>query len=252
MQAGQWQQAEFLLRQGLDESPDDAEIRRQLAEALWRRGAANEAMSHIAAAIRLEPGDATLPVRAGEMALASGANEAALARAEEAIRLNPQLASAWALRSRVFRQTNQPERALADLQRALVFDPDNAEMLLELATLYRQRGEPARCLTTLHHLHDTFPPNEEPQNALMLEGVTLLDLKRPQQASEVLLTATQRGPAGADLLFYLAQAQSASGNYADATLTAQQALAVDGSHQASRALLSQLAALPTAVEAKRR
>ena len=62
MQTGQWQQAEDLLRQGLEASPDDAEVRRQLAEALWHRGAANEAMSHIAAAVRLKPEDASFAV----------------------------------------------------------------------------------------------------------------------------------------------------------------------------------------------
>jgi len=252
MQTGQWQHAEDLLRQGLEASPEDAEVRRQLAEALWHRGAANEAMSHIAAAVRFEPGDASLTVRAGELALSSGAHEAALQRAEDAIRIDPRLASAWALRGRTFRQMNQPDRALADLQRALVFDPDKAEILLELATMYREGGKPARCLTTLHHLHDTYPPGEEPQNALMLEGLTLMDLRRPHQASEVLLTATQHGPANADLLFYLAQAQSAAGQYAAATTAVHQALAVDDSHQASRKLLAQLAALPNAAEPQRR
>ncbi len=252
MQIGQWQQAELLLRQGLEASPDDAEIRRRLAEALWHRGAANEAMSHIAAAVRLEPRDATLAVRAGEMALAAGARDAARERAEEAIRLDPQLAGAWALRGRVFRQTNQPDRALADLQRALVFAPDSSDMLLELAVMYRERGEPARCLTTLHHLHDTYPHGAEPPNALLLEGLTLMDLQRPHQAADVLRTATRRGPPNADILFYLAQAQSAAGQYAEATNSVQQALAVDGSHQASRELLAQLAARPDADVTQRR
>jgi tetratricopeptide (TPR) repeat protein len=242
MQMGQWQQAETLLRQGLEAWPDDAEIRRQLAEALWHRGAANEAMSHVAAAVRLKPCDASLAVRAGEMALAAGARDAALERSQDAIRLDPQLASAWALRGRVFRQLNQPERALADMQRALVLAPDNAELLLELAILYRERGEPTRCLTTLHHLHDTYPLGEEPQNALVLEGQTLMDLKRPHQAAEVFAMATQRAPANADLMFYLAQAESASGDYASATSAAQQSLALNSSHEASRKLIAELAA----------
>ena len=146
----------------------------------------------------------------------SGAHDAALAKAEDAIRIDPHLAGAWALRGRAFRKMNQPDRALADLQRALVFDPDNAAILFELAMMYREHGDHARCLTTLHHLHDTYPPGEEPQNTLLLEGLTLMELKRPLQAAEVLLTATQRGPANADLLFHLAQAQSAAGQRAEA------------------------------------
>jgi predicted Zn-dependent protease len=252
MQAGQWQQAEDLLRKGLDASPDDPELRRQLAETLWQRGAASEAMSHAAAAIRLKPGDAILVVRAGEMALASGANDAALAKAEEAIRIDPQLAGGWALRGRAFRNANQPDRALADLQRALVFEPDNAVILLELATMYRERGDYARCLTTLHHLHDTYPPGQEPQHTLLLEGLTLMELKRPLQASDVLLTATQRGPATADMLFRLAQAQSATGQQTAAAAALQQALAIDAGHQPSRALLAQLTEVGNAGEPQRR
>ena len=252
MQTGQWSQAEILLRQALEASPEDAEVRRQLAEALWHRGAANEAMSHMAAAMRFEPGDAKLAARAGEMALAAAAPEAALSHAEQAICLDPQLASAWALRGRVFRRLNQPDRALADLQRALVFAPASTDVLLELAIMYRERGQPARCLTTLHHLHDTYPPGEEPQTALLLEGLTLMDLKRPQQAAEVLLAATHRGPPNADLFYYLAQAQSAAGKYAEATSAAQQALAVNASHEPSRQLLAYLATLSNPAEPQRR
>jgi tetratricopeptide (TPR) repeat protein len=252
IQTGKWDEAERLLRQGLEASPDDAEVRRQLAEALWRRGATTEAMSHIAAAARLKPNDATLVVRAGEMALTAGARDAALQRAEEAIRLDPQLSEAWALRGRVFRLSKQPDRALADMHRALVFDPDDSNLLLELATMYREQGEPARCLTTLHHLHDTYSPGEEPQNALLLEGLTLMDLKRPDQASEVLLTASKRGTPDPDVFYHLAEAQSASGNYSEAIAVVHQALAIDSSHEASRALLAQLAALPVAGEPQRR
>jgi tetratricopeptide (TPR) repeat protein len=252
MQMGEWQHAEDQLRQGLDVSPDDPELRRQLAEALWHRGNASEAMSHAAAAVRLKPGDATLAVRAGEMALASGAYEAALQRAEESIRIDPRLASAWALRGRAFRQLDQPDRAMADLQRALVFEPANQAMLLDLALMYRDRGDHARCLTTIHHLHDAYSPGEEPQNTLLLEGLTLMELNRPLQASEVLLMATQRGPANADLLFHYAQAKSAAGQPELAAAVLQQALIVDAAHEPSRALLAQLTAAASAPEPQRR
>jgi cytochrome c-type biogenesis protein CcmH/NrfG len=141
---------------------------------------------------------------------------------------------------------------MADLQRALVFEPDNQSVLLELAMMYRERGDHARCLTTMHHLHDTYSPGEEPQSMLLLEGLTLMELKRPSQASEVFLTASQRGPANADLLFQLAQAESAAGRRAEAAVVLQQALAVDATHQPSRALLAQLAATDSAIEPQRR
>ena len=44
MESGKWQQAENLLKKSLDTSPDDAATRRSLAEALWHRGAEQEAI----------------------------------------------------------------------------------------------------------------------------------------------------------------------------------------------------------------
>jgi tetratricopeptide (TPR) repeat protein len=248
MQHGQWQEAESLMRQALEASPDDPKVRRQLAEALWNRSSTNEAMSHIAAAVRLDPKNAEYLVRAGEMALAAGAKESALAQADRAIRIDPQLASAWALRGRTFRQLNEPERALADMQHALVFEPERADLLFELATMYRERGQSMRCLTTLHHLHETYADGAEPQSLLLLEGQALLELKRPQQAAEVLLTAANRETPNVELLYQLAQAQSDCGNVQEAAANAQRALALDGAHQPSRALLAQLASQTPAAE----
>jgi tetratricopeptide (TPR) repeat protein len=181
-----------------------------------------------------------------------GERNAALAHAEQAIRLDPQLAAAWALRGRVFWQLQQSDRALADLGRALEFAPASTDLLLDLAVIHRERGQPARCLTTLHHLHDTYPPGEQPQAALVLEGLTLLDLGRPHQACDAFLAATRRGPPNAQTLYYLAHAQSESGRYTEAAAIAQEALAIDASHQPSRQLLAQLAARTPPVEPQRR
>jgi tetratricopeptide (TPR) repeat protein len=252
MEMGHWQDAETLLQQALEAWPDDPDARRAMAETLWHRGAATEAVSHMAAAIRSRPTDATLSVRAGEMALAIGDRDAALAQAEHAIRLDPQLATAWALRGRAFWQLEQPDRALADLGRALEFAPTSTDVLLDLAVIYRDRGEPARCLTTLHHLHGIYPPGAEPQSVLVLEGLTLLDLGRPHQACDAFLAAAECGPANAQVLYYLAHAQYTSGRLTEATAAAQQALAIDASHQASRQLLAQLAAHRPAAELQRR
>ena len=252
IEMGQWQHAEALLQQAVDQSPDDAEARRYLAEALWHRGAAERAIAQIDEAIRINPTNAALLVRAGEISLAVGDSGQALQQAEKAIGLDPKLAGAWALRGRVFWRENQPDRALADLQRALEVEPRNPEVLLEVALLYRQRGQPARSLTTLHHLLDSYPPGEEPQMALLLEGLALLDLDRPQQASESLQAAAHRGPPNVEVQYRLAQAESAAGRYAKAAMAAEQALAIDATHQASRQLLAQLAAQTQPTGAQRR
>jgi tetratricopeptide (TPR) repeat protein len=251
MEMGHWQQAEVQLRKALEASPDDPLAHHYLARALWHRGASDEARSHIAAAIRLDPTDATLAVRAGEMALALGVFDDALSHAERAVGLDPKLAAAWALRGRACWRLDHPDRAIADLQRALALSPQSSDVLLDVALIYRERGQRARSLATIHNLLDTYPPGEEPQLALLLEGLTLLELARPHQAVESLLAASRRGPPNAEVHFRLAQAQFSAGRYAEATTAAEQALAIDTSHEASRQLLMQLASSSQAAAQRR-
>jgi tetratricopeptide (TPR) repeat protein len=252
MEAGQWQRAEELGKQAIAACPDDSDAHGYLAESLWHRGAIREARSHMADAVRLNPSDAALAVRAGEMDLAAGAPADGLRSAEQAIGLDPKLATAWALRGRAFAQLNQPDRAIADLQRAVELPPQSAEMLLDLAVLYQQRGEFASALAALHNLLDSFPAGQEPQIALMLEGQTLMALRRPHQAADSLRAASRRGPPSAEICYLLAQAESNAGHYAAAAAAAQQALAIDRSHTASRQLLAQLATSTSSAEPGRR
>jgi tetratricopeptide (TPR) repeat protein len=252
MEGGQWQQAEDLLTKAVEGAPDDTSTRRSLAEALWHRNARQQALVQMEKAIDRDPDNCALRVRAGEMSIENGEVQIALAHAERAIRCDPTLASAWALRGRCFKQVQQPDRALADLQHALEFEPDNPDVLLEVAMLYRQRGQAERSLTTLHHLLDTYASGEEPAQVLSLEGLTLLDLGRPQQACEILAQANRQGRPTADGLYNLAQAYSAIGQAQRAAETAQQALALNASHGPSRQLLSQLAAQNGAATPTRR
>src|SRR4051812_46289555 len=238
LEAGQPQQAEELLKESLAAAPDDASARRYMAETLWRRGAGEDAISQIAEAVRLEPSNANLAVRTGEMYLALGRRDAAEAFAERAVRLEPTLAGAWALRGRCFDKMNLPDRALADLERAVELAPDRSDLLLEVATMYRRRGQNTRCLTAIYHLLDTYPSGEEPQPVLVMQGQTLMDLGRPQQATDAFLAAVQHGPPNADLCFYLAQSYSAAGRGSEASAAAQQALAINGAHEPSRQLLA--------------
>jgi predicted Zn-dependent protease len=89
---------------------------------------------------------------------------------------------------------------------------------------------------------DSYPSGEEPQSVLVMQGQTLMDLDRPQQAAEAFAAAIQHGPASADLYYSLAQSYSAAGRATEATAAAQQALTINGAHDPSRQLLAQLAA----------
>ncbi len=240
MELGNYSQACTLLGSAVETSPTDIDARRQLAEALWLMGRQQEAVVHMEAAVRLDPTHAPTLVRVGEMLRVSGSGTRALERAEQAIRLEPTLAGAWKLRGRIFHQRNDLPRGLADLQQALHYAPQEAQVLLEVAEIQYQLQRPQRSLATLHHLLDQSSPGSEPQRALWLEGLVYGKLARPHDAMKSLLAATQHGPAQADLLYALAQAEVAAGFPNKAAQSARRALAVDRQHQASRTLLAQL------------
>jgi tetratricopeptide (TPR) repeat protein len=242
MERGQADQARALLEQAVAASPSDLDARRQLAEALWQTGARQEAAVHIEAAVRLEPRHTATVVRSGEMLLSLGAVNRAQARAEEAIALDPTLPEAWALRGRVFKQRGEPERALADLQHALRYDGDAVEALIDAAELQLQLGRPQRSLTTVQQAIACSPQGTPLRRANWVSGLAYRAVNRPEEAVSSLYAASIGGSPNAVILYELASAQQAAGRADEATTTVRQALAADGQHAPSRALLAQLAA----------
>lgn len=240
MERCDWMQARDVLEEAVDTSQTDIDARRHLAEALWKTGEHRRATVQMEAAVQLDPRHAPTVVRAGEMLLAIGNDDRAMERAEQAISLDPALAEAWALRGQVFRHQGNEQRALADMQQALRYAPHNTKVLLQVAEVQYALGRPQRCLTTLHHLLDVYPPGEEPQQVLWLEGLAYGALERHQDATRSLYAASQRGLPPADLLYQLAVAEKAAGQPVEAANTIQRALAIDAGHEASQLFLAQL------------
>ena len=240
-EACEWEKAESLFRAAVDKSPDEAEPRRQLAESLWRRGAAAEAVEQIVAAADLASEDAQLAVRAGEMLLATGRAHEAADFAQDALQLDNQLALAWALRGRTFAARGQDDRALADFSRALLLEPRATEVLLDSARIYSRRENHDRSLATLHQALDSVPLESVPQELLVLEGRSYLALERPAQAAERLTLAADRGPATVELRMLQAEAELAQGHLPTAENFARLALAIDAENQAAHQMLQQLA-----------
>jgi len=240
MELGEWEKACAVLDKAVSTSPTDAEARRHLAEALWQTHSRREAVVHMEAAVQIDPRHAPTVVRAGEMLLEVGEIDRAQKRAEEAIGLDSTLAGSWALRGRVERQRGHSKRALADLQQALRFAPHQTDVLLQVAEVQYELGRPQRCLSMLHRLLDVYPPGEEPQQALWLEGLAYGAMERHQDAVESLASASQRSEPPANLLYQLALAEQSAGQTASAANTARRVLALDTGHQPSKLLLAQL------------
>ncbi len=192
LEQGRRQEAETLLAEAVDACPRDPRARRYYAETLWRRGAKNDAITHLEEAARLAGQDAELLVRLAEMHLETGEFRLAKQSAEQAIDLNPKLPSSWAVRGRVMRVQGRTRQALADYHRALGYAPDDRQVLLDVAELYRELNRPQLALATLHSLADTYPSGEEPQQVLHLAGLAYRALGRHEDAAANLAAAAGR------------------------------------------------------------
>ncbi|QDU58641.1 tetratricopeptide repeat protein [Aeoliella mucimassa] len=210
MEVGQWDEAEELLREAIEKTPDDPEARCKLAEVLQRRGANAEALEHMAVASHLDAADPWTAVRAGELLLEAEDADRAIQQANRAIRLDQSLAAAWTLRGQAYAAQGDTTRAMADMQRALLLAPNEAGLLLESAKIYHQRQQHHQCLATLHRLQDVVGPGGESSAMLELEGRTYLALGRPRMATERLALAAERGSTNPELQTLLAQAQQST------------------------------------------
>lgn len=240
MERGQWEQAESVLSQAVKACPTNPDAHRAYAEALWNRGAPHQAIAELQQARQLDPEDATLYARIAEMHLGIGQLGLALRNAQEAIDLDPKLAAAWAARARVSGAVGQPAEALADYQRALGLEPGDPQLPLEIAEVQWQLGRPDRALAALQGLAERYAPGEEPQRLLYLQGLAQMSLGRPGEAVESLSRAAGRGQPTAEVLYRLAEARLLAGQSCEALQAAQQALALDPTHQASRRLVERL------------
>ena len=189
------------LHRQLKASPEDADAHRHLAEALWHRGShGRSAMCRWPRRYGCDPTDAVLLARAGEMALAAGRTRWRLPAAKRqfvSIRswrwAGPFEAASfggWISRTGPWPICSGPwsfHRRMptcSSIWQSCTANADN-----------RPAHSP-RCTTLL----DTYPPGEEPQMALLLEGQTLMALGRPHQAAESLTGGVASGPPNAEML----------------------------------------------------
>ena len=240
MQQGDWRGAEVLLRRAIESCPVNAPARGHLAEILWHRGALDLAAKQLEEARALAPDEATYSIRAGELYLALGRPQLARSRANDALDAMPETADAWTLRGQANQQLGAASAALADYHQALAYAPNDRRVMLLTAQLDMANRRPERALPILSGLMDSYPPGQQPQSLLALEGCALAQLGRHEDAAASYALALRIGPPSADLLAALGDAQFMAGRSADAHRSASRALALDPRHAESQHLLGRI------------
>ena len=177
MHRHRWDEAQTWFAEAVDASPVNQRARQHYAEALWQQGLADKAVEQMELAIELGS-DPALRVQLGQMYLSRGRLPQALHQADRAIGANTRLGAAWTLRGDVLREQGKPSGALACYHRALGHSETEPRVRLEVARIYWESGRPQRTLSTLQQAQDQFVPGQEPQEALLLQGMALKQLGR--------------------------------------------------------------------------
>jgi tetratricopeptide (TPR) repeat protein len=168
--------------------------------------------------------DAQLVTELGEMQLQAGRWLPAQQQADLAVNLDHRCGSAWALRGKLHQARGEYESALTAFQRAVSLDPNLTEVQLEIASVYQATNQPLRALSAIEKVLHRFPPDQQPESALLAKGEVLLQLQQINTALEVLQLASERANPSREVFLRLAQAQIMGNEFSQARLTLNRGL----------------------------
>ena len=86
-------------------------------------------------------------------------------------------------------------------------------------------------------MRERYPTQQEPQQVLLLEGLALQALDRPDEAVDVLTLAASREPASAEIFFRLGEAALLAGDPTAAQEAARVALQLAPGHEGAMKVL---------------
>jgi Flp pilus assembly protein TadD len=251
MHNDQWDQAETAFARAVEACPVDQRARQHYADALWRRGATDQAIDQMKVAVKLSGRAPGLLLDLGKMYLDRGKLPDALDQANRAVQADRHLAEAWALRGDALRQQGSTEDALFSYLRALNHSPGDRRVRLEVAELYRGANRPRLALVMLQTLAEQYEPGQEPARVLYLQGLALKALARYDDALRQLALARDRAPPTADLLYQLAEAELITGDLVSAQQDAAEARRRGADERATRALIARIEANRPLLSARR-
>ncbi len=182
-QRGNDSHAESLFSKAVAACPDDHKARQKYAELLLKRGEVQNAVAHMEKAIESSNNDPEMIVQLGEIYFPIGDHQSSKVFAERALAGNQKNMEAWLLKANSCEQLGNPQGALQAYLRVLELDEKNANARFALAGVYQKLGKPQRALSNLAMIRRTFPPGQEPENLVLLEGEVLMAMNRNSEAA---------------------------------------------------------------------
>ena len=240
MHDGNWEIAEKLFLNALDVSKADDRAHWGLAEAYWKRGDLELAVTQMEQAVRLSAGDPKLVQRLGRMYLELGRLQEAESHSLWALESKRDSAEAWALRGDCLKASGELDEALAAYHRALALQPDYPDVQLQAAELYLSQRRYDRLLATLDRLQDEVGVDDSPPQVDLLQGIAMRELGRTEEARRCFARASAKDASDVTPHLQLAELALAEGEVADARIALETALNLDPDSSQESAWMKQL------------
>lgn len=212
----------------IDESPP-LEIREALG--LLKAGRAGEAGQCLAAYCEAMPGDPSGWYLLGAALHAQGEAAAALVRMEHSLELRADQADVLKATALLLLELERYRAARRSIERVLAMAPEDPEAWLIAGSISEALDEGESALECYER---ALAKDGRLQAALQNRGALLLDLGRPHESLENNRRLAALFPFSANALAALAEAQLASGEYAEAAATCRRALHLDFRHAGAR------------------
>ncbi|MEM8667629.1 MAG: tetratricopeptide repeat protein [Planctomycetota bacterium] len=240
MHDDQWEVAESLFADALQQSESDDRAHWGLAESYWKRGERELAVQQMEQAVRLSAGDARFVQRLGRMYLTLGRLDEADQHSLWALESKRDSSEAWALRGDCLKASGKADEALAAYHRALALQPDFPAVQMEAAEIYRLQGRYDRLLATLDRLQDSVGVEQTPARVDLLQGIAMRKVGRVDQARRSFERAALKEPLNHGPHVELASLALAGGDLATAKNHYSEAVRLNPSLAMSRDWMQQL------------
>ncbi len=140
-QQGEYEEAERLYSQIVEEEPENAIAWCLLGMVARRREKVEEAIAYYQKAIAIKPDFTEARFNLGNALSAIGQVESAIACYQSLLTLEPHHAGAYSNLGLLYHKQNQIDRALEVYQKAIALDPTQVETLYNLGNLFKSQGQ---------------------------------------------------------------------------------------------------------------
>lgn len=248
LSTGKLSQAKSFFTRATAENPQDQLARINLARALRQEGDLPAAIAQMQQGLELGgTKDANLISELGDMHLQAGHSRMAQELTDAALKIDHRCAAAWALQGHLQRVTGDYPAALESFQRAVSLNPELSDLQLEIAAMYQAQNQPLRALSAIEKVLHRYPPDQQPEAALLAKGEVLMQLQQFNTAIEVLQLASERNHPSQAVLVQLAEAQIQNKDFSQARLTLNRAIELYPDQARYQGLLVKMADTPDGV-----